>query len=249
MSSRTPALPFEPENELGVVYLFGLVARRLGFHVEDISASYPDCLATLGNGGQKHKVRIEFEFKSSSFRAHRHDPKKCDVVVCWTHNWPELPRRIQVIELSKIFGVGRSVWIASYAAKNDDDLAHTTVANWSVPRPARPGDLVLFYLTRPVGGIKYAFEIRTDPTVARAGYREGTDVFAKMRKVAAFKCPLTLEAMRESRALRSAHFVRQSFQSRTIVNAHWPALHAALIERNPAAERSLRKFAPETFVV
>jgi hypothetical protein len=30
---------------------------------------------------------------------HGHDPKKCDVIVCWVHNWPECP--LEVIELSK----------------------------------------------------------------------------------------------------------------------------------------------------
>ena len=34
-----------PLNEQGVVYLFALVARDLGFTVEDIGTSFPDCEA------------------------------------------------------------------------------------------------------------------------------------------------------------------------------------------------------------
>ena len=36
-----------------------------------------------------------------------HDPKKCDVIVCWVHNWPECPKHIEVIELSKVI---REMW-------------------------------------------------------------------------------------------------------------------------------------------
>ena len=115
--------------------------------------------------------------------------------------------------------------------------------------PSALRDLVLFYLTKPVSGIKYAFEVRTEPTITKAGYREGSDVFAKMQKVATFKSPLTIEAMRKSRALHAASFVRQQFRSRTLVNGYWPTLYTALTERNPGTERPLRKFAPETFVV
>jgi len=31
-----------------------------------------------------------------------HDPKKCDIIVCWVHNWPECPEWIEVIELSRV---------------------------------------------------------------------------------------------------------------------------------------------------
>ncbi|HEY2495946.1 MAG TPA: hypothetical protein VGK24_02655 [Candidatus Angelobacter sp.] len=38
-----------------------------------------------------------------------HDPKKCDVIVCWIHNWPECPEWIEVVELSReVERIGRS---------------------------------------------------------------------------------------------------------------------------------------------
>jgi hypothetical protein len=44
-------------------------------------------------------VRLEFEFKSRNFLAHRHDAKKCDVIVCWEDDWPDCP--LDVVELKR----------------------------------------------------------------------------------------------------------------------------------------------------
>jgi hypothetical protein len=52
--------------------------------------------------GQWQRVRIEFEFESRNFRAHKHNPDGCDVIICWVHNWPECPANIEVVELSKL---------------------------------------------------------------------------------------------------------------------------------------------------
>jgi hypothetical protein len=45
-------------------------------------------------------VKIEFELESRNFLRHMHDPAKCDIIVCWEHNWPECP--LEVIELKKM---------------------------------------------------------------------------------------------------------------------------------------------------
>jgi hypothetical protein len=90
-------LRHEPTNEQGVVFLFGMVAKELGFLVEAVAQGYPDCVAKRqikGRLGQYEAVNIEFEFKSSNFR---HDPSQCDLIVCWEHDWAECP--IEVIEL------------------------------------------------------------------------------------------------------------------------------------------------------
>lgn len=90
----------EPENENGVIFLFGVLAKRLGFHVERIRGKFPDCRANevMPNGKVK-QVEIEFEFKSVSFRNHLHNSDDCDIIVCWEHNWTGCP--IRVIELQK----------------------------------------------------------------------------------------------------------------------------------------------------
>lgn len=93
-------LTHAPINEQGVVYLFGMVSYELGFIVEAIQSSFPDCEAkrcvdTKRNRWQR--VKIEFEYQSSNFRQHGHDPNKCDLIVCWEHNWSECP--LEVLEL------------------------------------------------------------------------------------------------------------------------------------------------------
>jgi hypothetical protein len=44
-------------------------------------------------------VRIEIEHESRNFLRHGHDPKGCDLIVCWEHNWEECP--LEVVELRK----------------------------------------------------------------------------------------------------------------------------------------------------
>lgn len=96
-------LRYEPVNELGVVFLFGMLAHRLGFEVEALQAGFPDCMANLEvEPGRRQQVNVEFEFESRKFREHRHDPNLCDIIVCWRHNWKGCPERILVVELSKI---------------------------------------------------------------------------------------------------------------------------------------------------
>jgi len=88
----------EPIGEQGVVFLFGMVAKELGFIVESVATGYPDCLAKRRVAKDRYKsVAIEFEFQSRNFYIHGHDPKGCEVIVCWEHNWPECP--LEVIEL------------------------------------------------------------------------------------------------------------------------------------------------------
>ena len=94
-------LRHEPVNEQGVVFLFGMVARELGYLVEAVQAGYPDCEAKRQVApGKWQRVRIEFEFESRTFRDHGHQPSHCDVIVCWRHNWADCP--LEVVELSSI---------------------------------------------------------------------------------------------------------------------------------------------------
>jgi hypothetical protein len=91
-------LQHAPVNEQGVVFLFGMVAHELGYAVESVQTGYPDCDAKRRVGQNRwERVRVEFEYKSRAFREHGHDPRGCDVIVCWEHNWPECP--VEVLEL------------------------------------------------------------------------------------------------------------------------------------------------------
>lgn len=90
-----------PTEEQGVIYLFGTMSERLGFVVLHIQKAFPDCEALRLVGEDRcQRVIIEFEYESLNFVKHGHDPSKCDIIVCWKHNWPECP--IEVLELSKL---------------------------------------------------------------------------------------------------------------------------------------------------
>ena len=95
----------EPTNENGVILIFGMLARELGFVVESVAPGFPDCTAKRRVGPKQwESVRIEFEFRSRNFVGHGHDPKGCDVIVCWEHDWPDCP--LEVLELKPAM-VGR----------------------------------------------------------------------------------------------------------------------------------------------
>ena len=94
------ALAFAPVNEMGVVYLFGMMAKQLGFMVTWMGTAYPDCEAIREvEPGRWQRVRIEFEFASRNFLHHFHNPEECDLIVCWEHNWAESP--LEVVELKR----------------------------------------------------------------------------------------------------------------------------------------------------
>lgn len=96
-------LRHEPVNEQGVVFLFGMVARELGYHVEAVQTGYPDCEAKRQvDAGKWQRVRIEFEYESRNFRDHGHPPEGCDVIVCWRHNWAECPPHLEIVELRSV---------------------------------------------------------------------------------------------------------------------------------------------------
>jgi len=90
-------LVYSPLNENGVVFLFGKVAGDLNMYVEEIKLGFPDCIARRFTGKGWERLRVEFEYKSSSFKQHGHDPNGCDMIICWEHNWKDCP--IEVIEL------------------------------------------------------------------------------------------------------------------------------------------------------
>lgn len=93
-------LQHAPINEQGVVFLFGMVCFELGYVVEAIRTGYPDCEAKRRVSRKQdewQRVRIEFEYRSSEFKSHGHEPGGCDVIVCWHHDWNECP--LEVLEL------------------------------------------------------------------------------------------------------------------------------------------------------
>jgi hypothetical protein len=99
---NVPGLVHAPLNEMGVVYLFGPLAEELGYRIESFNPiGFPDCEGKrLVSKGRLQRVRIEFEFRSSNFVLHKHDASKCDLIVCWIHDWKNSP--IEVCCLKEI---------------------------------------------------------------------------------------------------------------------------------------------------
>jgi len=97
-------LVYAPINENGVIFLFGKVADDLNMYIEEIKPGFPDCIGRRFVGKGWERVAIEFEYQSLNFKQHGHDFKKCDIIICWEHNWNDCP--IEVIELkSEILGM------------------------------------------------------------------------------------------------------------------------------------------------
>lgn len=93
-------LIYGPINEKGVIFLFSKIHDKLGINIEAIQASYPDAKARRKTAKGWEDIWIEFEYRSSQFKKHKHDPNACDIIVCWEHDWKECP--IEVIELKSV---------------------------------------------------------------------------------------------------------------------------------------------------
>ncbi|MGB8131161.1 MAG: hypothetical protein WCG81_15330 [Candidatus Angelobacter sp.] len=92
-----------PINEMGVVLLFGGVARQLGFYVTRVQSNFPDCEALRRVERDRCQlVKIEFEHESRNFLFHGHSLTGADLIVCWSHNWLDCP--LEVIELKSLVG-------------------------------------------------------------------------------------------------------------------------------------------------
>jgi hypothetical protein len=99
-----PGLANAPTTEAGVIFAFGMVALSLGFVIVRIQPKFPDGEALREMApGLYQLVKIEFELESRNFLKHRHRKDGCEMIVCWRHNWPECPERIEVLELRKMF--------------------------------------------------------------------------------------------------------------------------------------------------
>lgn len=88
-----------PMEENGVIFLFGKLHERMGIRIKAIRKGFPDAIGEVWIRGRLYPRTFEFEFRSSDFKKHGHDPKKCDILVCWEHDWEDCPKDLFVIEL------------------------------------------------------------------------------------------------------------------------------------------------------
>jgi hypothetical protein len=245
---KNAPLQYAPKNELGVVFLFSQIAKRLQFRIEEIRATFPDCISYLHTGDHERRVGIEFEYKSSNFKAHRHDPKQCDYIVCWHHDWPDVPKRIKVIELKQRFGVAAKVWIQAAIKSQWSQIDNSDRLDWALSTRVTHGDLLLMYRCYPACCIQDVFRF-TGQELARgkAGWREGECYHGRIERVCRLDSPVFLTDFRQHRVLQTASFVRGNMQGRgLLVSEYWPYLYFMIRERNPAVRKLLAKYAPES---
>lgn len=97
-------IQFMGTNEQFVVGLFSKLHTRLGFrYITRLKTSFPDAEVEDDKGNIKS---LEFEYNSLSFIRHGHDPKLCDVIVCWIDEidsvWKQQHNDIQIIALKDL---------------------------------------------------------------------------------------------------------------------------------------------------
>lgn len=244
---KNAPMEYAPASELGVVFLFAHVARRLQFRIEEIRPQFPDCIAYRKMGDSERKCRIEFESRSSSFKAHQHDSGKCDVIVCWHHDWPDAPKGVEVIELKRYFGVSRKVWIQQAIKSQCEYLDKHNRMKWARSKRATPGDVLLMYKCAPVSAITDVF-VFSGNDIARgdAGWREGEAYFGEIRRICHLVSPVFLDDLRKHRVLKTASFVRRNMQGvGLLATYYWPYLHDMILERNPAVGKMLNQLRPD----
>jgi hypothetical protein len=86
-----------------VLFLFGALAEQMGFRVERVQKAFPDVEAKREIApGRWERQLWELELYSRNFKKHRHDPMGCHGIICWKHNWPDVPEWLEVIGLSRV---------------------------------------------------------------------------------------------------------------------------------------------------
>ena len=86
-----------PKNELGVIVYFAQTCGGFGWEITTIGSAFPD--ATISNIATGEILLAEFEYMASNFINHQHDPRECDVIICWENDSKKIT--LPVIEVSK----------------------------------------------------------------------------------------------------------------------------------------------------
>lgn len=238
-------LRYAPVNELGLVFLFAHIARKWRLRVDSIQPQFPDCIAYQKVHGKEKRIRIEFEFNSRNFKNHGHDPRECDWIVCWEHDWPDAPSNLQIVELRREFGLGFNVWIVPISDPFKWQLEQINFSDqWSLPSQCHKGDLILFYFTSPEQSISHIFVAVDRARKVTAGWKKGKDYMGPIRRVCYLKSPVFLDDLRNHRILLTAPFVRGKMRGRPNATEYWPYLYDMIVKRNPTMKSKLQKFAP-----
>ena len=123
-------LVYAPINEQGVVYLFGKVSDDLHMYVETVRTAFPDCIGRRYAGRGWERIGIEFEFKSSNFKQHGHDPEECEmpvVLVCWEDDWEEDWLKLKIDQIIELRNVIKDLPDRQVSAPTQESISRTRI--------------------------------------------------------------------------------------------------------------------------
>lgn len=73
-------MKFVPENEMGVIVRFAEEITQIeNVSIVSIRTKFPDVILLI----DEKQTRAEFEYLASNFVSHQHDPRECDLIICW----------------------------------------------------------------------------------------------------------------------------------------------------------------------
>lgn len=70
---------------MGVVAAFVMDCQAQGWELVSIHQNFPDAVVSRLETGKTFLA--EFEYLSSNFKLHGHDPLNCDLIICFNHDW------------------------------------------------------------------------------------------------------------------------------------------------------------------
>ena len=211
-------------------------------HIESIQAGFPDCIARQRVGGKERRIRIEFEFRSSNFRAHRHPVEGCDWIVCWEHDWADAPSNLKVVELSRYFGRGFNVWVIVSPPQDDLPARGKHVFGKRVGK----GDLVLVYEFSPKMWFRHIYTVIDEGECKRYTKNKkgekGVSYLHTIRRVCMLQPPLPMKVLQNDRLIPDDAIYGQKFNRK--ITEHWWRVHELIVRRNPDCTAVLERFSP-----
>jgi hypothetical protein len=92
-------IEFIPRNEIQTREWFCYHLDEFEYSIVESQIPFPDYTLKDGDG---NILATEMEYQSVNFINHQHDPKKCDLVICWIHN-AALPMPVFELSTRKLY--------------------------------------------------------------------------------------------------------------------------------------------------
>jgi len=85
----------QPTNEAETIRLFTLAGDLLGWRIVHLQERFPDAIIENSRG---QRLTAEFEYCARNFQQHGHNPRGCDLVICWCNLWPDATVPVWALE-------------------------------------------------------------------------------------------------------------------------------------------------------